>query len=49
MTKNGDDKEVGMDRASKESYKNKEVLDAILKGVVREFEPYSYGVIMDFI
>jgi len=40
---------AGMDYASKELYKNKEVLAVILKGVVREYEPYSYQQIMDFI
>lgn len=40
---------AGLDQASKEIYKNKEVLAVILKGVVREFEPYSYEEIMDFI
>lgn len=40
---------AGLDQASKEIYKNKEVLAVILKGVVREFESYSYGEIMDFI
>jgi len=33
---------AGLDQASKELYKNKEVLAVILKGVVREFELYSY-------
>lgn len=40
---------AGMDQASKEIYKNKEVLAVILKGVVREFELYSYEEIMGFI
>ena len=40
---------AGLDQASKEIYKNKEVLAVILKGVVKEFEPYSYEEIMDFI
>lgn len=40
---------AGLDQASKEIYKNKEVLAVILKGVVREFEPYSYAEIMNFI
>ena len=40
---------AGLDRASKELYKNKEVLAIILKGAAREFEPYSYQEIMDFI
>jgi len=40
---------AGMDQASKEIFKNKEVLAVILKGVVREFEPYSYAEIMGFI
>ena len=39
----------GLDQASKELYKNKEVLAVILKGVVREFEGYSCREIMDFI
>ena len=39
----------GLDQASKELYKNKEVLAVILKGVVREFEGYSCQEIMDFI
>lgn len=39
----------GMDQASKELYKNKEVLAVILKGVAREFEDCSYKEIMDFI
>lgn len=40
---------AGLDQESKEIYKNKEVLAVILKGVVREFESYSYEEIMDFI
>lgn len=40
---------AGLDLASKELYKNKEVLAVILKGVVREYEPYSYEEIMGFI
>lgn len=40
---------AGLDLASKEIYKNKEVLAVILKGVVREFESYSYEEIMNFI
>ena len=40
---------AGLDQASKEIYKNKEVLAVILKGVVKEFEPYSYEKIMTFI
>lgn len=40
---------AGMDQASKELYKNKEVLAVILKGVAREFESYAYKEIMDFI
>ena len=40
---------AGLDQASKEIYKNKEILAVILKGVVREFEPYGYREIMDFI
>lgn len=40
---------AGLDQASKDIYKNKEVLAVILKGVVREFESYSYEEIMDFI
>ena len=43
------EKAAGLDHASKELYKNKEVLAIILKGVVREFERYSYREIMDFI
>ena len=39
----------GLDHASKELYKNKEVLAIILKGVAREFESYSYQEIMGFI
>ena len=39
----------GLDQASKELYKHKEVLAIILKGVVREYESYSYSEIMDFI
>ncbi|MCI9530808.1 MAG: hypothetical protein HFH38_03490 [Lachnospiraceae bacterium] len=39
----------GLDHASKELYKNKEVLAIILKGVAREFEGYSYKEIMGFI
>lgn len=39
----------GLDHASKELYKNKEVLAIILKGVAREFEGYSYQEIMGFI
>ncbi len=39
----------GLDQASKELYKHKEVLAIILKGVVREYEAYSYPEIMDFI
>ena len=39
----------GLDQASKELYKHKEVLAIILKGVVREYESYSYPEIMDFI
>ena len=39
----------GLDYASKELYKNKEVLAIILKGVAREFEGYSYKEIMGFI
>ncbi len=39
----------GLDCASKELYKNKEVLTIILKGVVREFRDYSYPEIMEFI
>ena len=39
----------GLDRASKELYKNKEVLAIILKGVAREFEAYSCKEIMNFI
>lgn len=40
---------AGLDQASKELYKNKEVLAVILKGVAREFESYTYKEIMDFI
>ncbi len=40
---------AGLDLASKEIYKNKEVLAVILKGVVREYESYGYEEIMDFI
>ncbi len=40
---------AGLDQISKELYSNKEVLAVILKGVVREFEDYSYEQIMDFI
>lgn len=40
---------AGLDQASKELYKNKEVLAVILKGVAREFETYTYKEIMDFI
>lgn len=40
---------AGLDKASKELMKNKEVLAIILKGVVREYEKYSYEEIMDFI
>ncbi len=39
----------GLDHASKELYKNKEVLAVILKGVAREFEGYHYKEIMGFI
>ncbi len=39
----------GMDQASKELYKNKEVLAIILKGVAREYEGYSCKEIMNFI
>ena len=39
----------GLDQASKELYKHKEVLAIILKGVVREYKAYSYLEIMDFI
>lgn len=39
----------GLDHASKELYKNKEVLAVILKGVAREFERYHYKEIMGFI
>lgn len=39
----------GLDHASKELYKNKEVLAIILKGVAREFEEYNYKEIMGFI
>lgn len=40
---------AGLDRASKELCKNKEVLAIILKGAVREYADYSYVEIMDFI
>lgn len=40
---------AGMDKASKELMKNKEVLAVILKGVVQEYQDYSYQEIMDFI
>lgn len=40
---------AGMDQASKELYKNKEVLAVILKGVAKEFGAYSYKEIMEFI
>ena len=39
----------GLDQSSKELYRHKEVLAIILKGVVREYESYSYSEIMDFI
>ena len=39
----------GLDHASKELYKNKEILAVILKGVVREFESYSPKQIAGFI
>ena len=39
----------GLDYASKELYKNKEVLAIILKGATREFEGYSYKEIMGYI
>ena len=39
----------GLDQASKELYRHKEVLAIILKGVVREYKSYSYPEIMDFI
>lgn len=39
----------GLDHASKELYKNKEVPAVILKGVAREFEGYHYKEIMGFI
>ena len=40
---------AGLDKASKDLMKNKEVLAIILKGVVREYENYSYEEIMNFI
>lgn len=40
---------AGMDKASKDIMKNKEVLAVILKGVVREYENYNYEEIMNFI
>lgn len=39
----------GLDHASKELYKNKEILAVILKDVVREFEAYDTKQIMGFI
>lgn len=40
---------TGFDHASKELFKNKEILAVILKDVVREFGAYSYKQIMGFI
>lgn len=40
---------AGLDKASKDLMKNKEVLAIILKGVVREYADYSYKEIMNFI
>ena len=40
---------AGLDKASKELLKNKEVLAVILKGVVEEYADYSYEEIMGFI
>lgn len=40
---------TGFDHASKELFKNKEILAVILKDVVREFGTYSYKQIMGFI
>lgn len=43
------DKTAGLDQASKEVCKNKEVLAIILKGVVKEYASYNYEEIMNFI
>ena len=40
---------TGFDHASKELFKNKEILAVILKDVVREYGAYSYKQIMGFI
>lgn len=40
---------AGLDQASKEVCKNREVLAIILKGVVKEYADYSCGEIMEFI
>ncbi len=43
------EKTAGYDKANKDLMKNKEILAIILKGVVSEYEHYSYEEIMNFI